>query len=195
MADVAESECIVMQAISSLLSLAPATALLVTLDADSKPLCEEVLNANLVHNGDILKVHSCVCEHVEYVLSSCTVIVCTPWRSIVCGWSAYLLLTCTMVLQVLPGARVPADGEVMTGDSYVDEALITGEPLPVVKRPGDAVIGGTVNGSGTFNMQATRVGANTTLNQVRVRSEVSPCTALLLQNQVLSGTAKPFPPS
>lgn len=87
-----------------------------------------------------------------------------------------------MFLQVLPGARVPADGEVMTGESYVDEALITGEPLPVVKRPGDAVISGTVNGPGTFNMQATRVGANTTLNQVRVPSEVP------------LGTAKPWQP-
>jgi len=64
------------QAISSLLSLAPATALLVTVDADNKPLSEEALNANLLHNGDILKVHSCVCAHVEYALSLCTVIVC-----------------------------------------------------------------------------------------------------------------------
>jgi len=90
-----------------------------------------------------------------------------------------------MYLQVLPGARVPADGEVMTGDSYVDEALITGEPLPVVKRPGDAVISGTVNGPGTFSMQAPRVGANTTLNQVRVSSEVPPCTAQLFAEYLL----------
>jgi hypothetical protein len=106
----------------------------------------------------------------------------------ICEWPAYLLLTGTMSLQVLPGARVPADGEVVTGDSYVDEALITGEPLPVVKRPGDAVISGTVNGSGTFNMQATRVGANTTLNQVRVPSKVLPCIALFWQ---IFGAAKP----
>lgn len=100
----------------------------------------------------------------------------------VCGWSAYLLLTGRMFLQVLPGARVPADGEVMIGESYVDEALITGEPLPVVKRPGDAVISGTVNGSGTFSMQATRVGANTTLNQVRVPSQVSLALHCFWQN-------------
>ena len=50
-----------MQAISSLLSLAPATAVLVVLDADNKPVSEEVLNANLIHNRDILKVHSSAC--------------------------------------------------------------------------------------------------------------------------------------
>lgn len=111
----------------------------------------------------------------------------------ICEWPAYLLLTGTMSLQVLPGARVPADGEVVTGDSYVDEALITGEPLPVVKRPGDAVISGTVNGSGTFNMQATRVGANTTLNQVRVPSKVLPCICTVLADIWCSKALPAFP--
>ncbi len=87
MADIAESQYTHdVQAISSLLSLAPATALLVTVDADNNPLSEEVLNANLVHNGDILKVHSFVKRHL-YAQSLSAFI--TPLRSLVCGWSAY----------------------------------------------------------------------------------------------------------
>jgi P-type E1-E2 ATPase len=51
------------------------------------------------------------------------------------------------VRQVVSGARVPADGEVVEGRSYVDESMVTGESKPLSKRPGDAVISGTVNGS------------------------------------------------
>ena len=49
------------------------------------------------------------------------------------------------MLQVVRGAKVPADGEVVSGEGFVDEALITGESMPVAKRPGDRVIGGAVN--------------------------------------------------
>jgi len=52
-----------------------------------------------------------------------------------------------MWMQVVSGARVPADGEVAEGRSYVDESMVTGESKPVGKRPGDVVISGTVNGS------------------------------------------------
>ena len=58
------------------------------------------------------------------------------------------------------------DGEVLEGASYVDESMITGEPVPVAKAQGDPVTGGTVNGSGSFQFQATRVGADTTLAQI-----------------------------
>ena len=52
--------------------------------------------------------------------------------------------------QVLPGARLPVDGEVLSGQSHADEAMLTGEAAPVAKRPGAAVIGGTINLGGTL---------------------------------------------
>ncbi len=70
------------------------------------------------------------------------------------------------VVVVRPGEKIPTDGEVIDGASAVDEKLLTGESLPVEKRPGDGVIGGTVNATGSFRFRATRVGAETTLNQI-----------------------------
>lgn len=69
-------------------------------------------------------------------------------------------------LIVRPGERIPVDGEVIRGTSYVDESMITGEPLPVAKREGAEVIGGTVNDTGVLHCRATRVGAGTTLAQI-----------------------------
>ena len=73
-------------------------------------------------------------------------------------------LSCFM--QVLPGSRIPADGKVMTGTSHVDESMLTGEALPVSKRQGDTVIGGTVNLAGMLQVQTTRVGSDTALAQI-----------------------------
>jgi Cu+-exporting ATPase len=70
------------------------------------------------------------------------------------------------VVVVRPGERVPTDGEVVDGASAVDEKLLTGESIPVAKGPGDVVIGGTVNTTGSFRFRTTRVGAETTLNQI-----------------------------
>ena len=70
------------------------------------------------------------------------------------------------VLMVRPGERIPVDGQVTQGSSYVDESMITGEPVPVVKAEGAVVTGGTVNGAGNIRFQATRVGADTTLAQI-----------------------------
>lgn len=69
-------------------------------------------------------------------------------------------------LRVRPGDKVPLDGEVLEGRSNVDESMITGEPLPVAKVAGAQVIGGTLNGQGSFVMRADRVGADTMLAQI-----------------------------
>jgi Cu+-exporting ATPase len=75
-------------------------------------------------------------------------------------------------LRVRPGERVPVDGVVLEGSSSVDESLMTGEPIPIEKTDGSRVIGGTVNGTGTFVMRAERVGSETLLAQiVRMVSE------------------------
>ncbi|MDZ7265930.1 MAG: heavy metal translocating P-type ATPase [candidate division KSB1 bacterium] len=69
-------------------------------------------------------------------------------------------------LRVRPGEKIPVDGVVIEGRSSVDESMITGEPIPVEKNPGDKVTGGTVNGAGSFVMQAQRVGSDTLLAQI-----------------------------
>ncbi len=69
-------------------------------------------------------------------------------------------------LIVKPGDRVPVDGTVISGTSYVDESMISGEPMPVAKSTGGKVIGGTVNQSGAFNFKATAIGANTALARI-----------------------------
>jgi Cu+-exporting ATPase len=69
-------------------------------------------------------------------------------------------------LRVRPGEKVPVDGVVLEGTSFVDESMISGEPIPVEKQPGEAVIGATVNGAGGFVMRAQRVGSDTVLSQI-----------------------------
>lgn len=70
------------------------------------------------------------------------------------------------VILVRPGEKVPVDGVVMEGDSAVDESMVTGESMPVTKRPGDEVVGSTLNTLGTFRFRATRVGQETVLAQI-----------------------------
>ncbi len=67
---------------------------------------------------------------------------------------------------VRPGERIPVDGLVLDGQSAVDESMLSGEPLPVDKQPGDTVIGGTINGEGLLRFSATRVGKETALAQI-----------------------------
>ncbi len=69
-------------------------------------------------------------------------------------------------LRIRPGEKVPVDGTVVEGSSSVDEAMLTGEPIPVEKGAGDKVIGATVNGTGSLIMRADRVGAETLLSQI-----------------------------
>jgi Cu+-exporting ATPase len=70
------------------------------------------------------------------------------------------------ILLIQPGAQIPADGTVIQGSSSINESAITGEPIPVLKSPGDAVIGGTVNGTGVFDMVVTQAGKDTALSQI-----------------------------
>ncbi len=69
-------------------------------------------------------------------------------------------------LQVLPGEKIPVDGEVCEGKTTVDESMLTGESMPVLKQPGDTVAAGTINQSGAIVMRATRTGQETTVAQM-----------------------------
>lgn len=69
-------------------------------------------------------------------------------------------------VKIVPGDKIPADGTVIRGESSVDESMVTGEVMPVSKTIGESVIGGTVNGSGTFDMNVTRAGKDTALAQI-----------------------------
>ena len=70
------------------------------------------------------------------------------------------------VVVIRPGNKIPVDGEVLEGESQVDESMLTGESMPVEKKPGDTVIGATINKSGSFKYRATKVGADTALAQI-----------------------------
>jgi Cu+-exporting ATPase len=70
------------------------------------------------------------------------------------------------VVVVRPGGRVPVDGAVLSGESHVDESMVTGEPIPVMRRAGDRIIGGTISTDGTFTFRAERVGKEMMLAQI-----------------------------
>ena len=70
------------------------------------------------------------------------------------------------VILVRPGEKIPVDGEIIDGSSTIDEAMVTGESVPVKKQPGDEVIGATINKTGSFKFRATRVGKDTFLAQI-----------------------------
>ncbi|WP_435271529.1 heavy metal translocating P-type ATPase [Streptomyces sp. 1222.5] len=69
-------------------------------------------------------------------------------------------------IAIRPGEKIPVDAEVVSGSSAVDESMVTGEPIPVTKRPADTVIGATVNGTGSLHVRAAKVGADTMLAQI-----------------------------
>ena len=75
-------------------------------------------------------------------------------------------VTTETIVEIRPGERVPVDGEVIEGQSYIDESMITGEPIPVKKQVGDQVVGGTVNQNGTLNFRATAIGDSSVLAQI-----------------------------
>lgn len=70
------------------------------------------------------------------------------------------------IVRVRPGEKIPVDGELTEGSSHVDESMLTGEPVPVTKKVGDEVVGGSVNKSGSFLFKATRIGKDTALSQI-----------------------------
>ena len=70
------------------------------------------------------------------------------------------------ILRVKPGEKVPLDGKIVDGSSSIDESMVTGESIPVSKQVGDDVIGGTMNREGSFKMEVTKIGMNTTLQQI-----------------------------
>ncbi|MBP1872751.1 Cu+-exporting ATPase [Ensifer adhaerens] len=90
---------------------------------------------------------------------------------------------------VRPGDRVPVDGIVVEGNSYVDESMITGEPVPVEKTAGADVVGGTINKTGSFTFRATKVGADTVLAQIIRMVEQAQGAKLPIQSLVDKVTA------
>ncbi|CAI5962469.1 unnamed protein product [Closterium sp. NIES-65] len=110
------------EAIQKLLQLAPATAVLVDVNADGKVVAEREVDSRLLQRGDVLRV--------------------------------------------LPGARVPTDGVIVTGTTHVNESMLTGEAAPVAKGPGLRLLGGTVNLSARVLLRATQVGSETALAQI-----------------------------
>lgn len=97
------------------------------------------------------------------------------------------------VVMIRPGERVPVDGKVIDGTSYVDEAMISGEPVPVKKVAGDAVTGGTVNGAGSLRFEVTRVGADTMLAGIIRMVEEAQGSKLPIQALVDQITARFVP--
>jgi Cu+-exporting ATPase len=92
-------------------------------------------------------------------------------------------------LLVRPGEKIAVDGEVTEGSSFVDESMITGEPMPVAKGAGDTVVGGTINKTGSFSFRATKVGSDTVLAQIIQMVERAQASKLPIQALVDKVTA------
>ncbi|WP_439108970.1 HAD-IC family P-type ATPase [Halomonas flagellata] len=88
------------------------------------------------------------------------------------------------IVLVRPGEKIPVDGTVIEGSSFVDESMITGEPVPVRKEAGVDVVGGTINKVGSFTFEATKVGADTLLAQIVRMVEQAQGSKLLIQAMV-----------
>jgi Cu+-exporting ATPase len=85
---------------------------------------------------------------------------------------------------VRPGEKIPVDGEVVEGESHVDEAMISGEPIPVAKGPGASVVGASVNGAGSLTVRATKVGADAMLAQILRAVEQAQAAKLPIQGVI-----------
>ncbi|WP_428411773.1 heavy metal translocating P-type ATPase [Pararhizobium sp.] len=85
------------------------------------------------------------------------------------------------IVRIRPGEKVPVDGRLVDGGSYVDESMITGEPVAVKKSAGDDVVGGTINKTGSFTFEATKIGADTLLAQIVKMVEAAQGSKLPIQ--------------
>ncbi|GGA65161.1 copper-transporting ATPase 1 [Pelagibacterium lentulum] len=85
------------------------------------------------------------------------------------------------IVHIRPGDKIPVDGRVLSGSSYVDEAMITGEPVPAQKTEGAEVVGGTINKTGAFTFEATRIGRDTVLAQIIAMVEAAQGAKLPIQ--------------
>ncbi|MFC0808889.1 copper-translocating P-type ATPase [Ensifer sp. P24N7] len=85
------------------------------------------------------------------------------------------------VIRIRPGEKIPVDGKVIEGSSYVDESMVTGEPVPVQKAAGSEVVGGTINKNGSFTFKATKVGSETLLAQIIKMVEAAQGSKLPIQ--------------
>ncbi len=85
------------------------------------------------------------------------------------------------LVRVKPGEKIPVDGEVLEGSTYIDESMVTGEPVPALKEAESEVIGGTINGSGSITFRATRVGAETLLARIVRMVEEAQASKLPIQ--------------
>src|SRR5207253_2809641 len=94
------------------------------------------------------------------------------------------------VLAVRPGDTIPVDGVVIEGSSYVDESMLTGEPVPVAKVPGDYVVGGTRNQQGAFRFRATKIGTDTALARIVAMGRAARAGVLFRNATVLEAAAK-----
>ncbi len=97
------------------------------------------------------------------------------------------------VIRIRPGEKVPVDGIVVSGESYVDEAMITGEPVPVLKSVDSEVVGGTINKTGSFTFRATKVGSDTLLAQIIKMVEAAQGSKLPIQALVDKVTGRFVP--
>jgi heavy metal translocating P-type ATPase len=88
------------------------------------------------------------------------------------------------MIEIRPGERIPVDGEVVEGNSFIDESMISGEPVPVEKQRGATVIGGTINQTGALTVRATQVGAHTVLAQIIQMVEQAQSAKLPIQTLV-----------
>ena len=110
----------------------------------------------------------------------------TAWVKGDAGWSEQPIdvLSVGDEIRVRPGEKIPVDGQVIEGESWVDESMITGEPMPVTRQAGDRLIGGTLNTRGSLVMRATQVGADTVLAHIIRLVEQAQGTKLPIQRLV-----------
>ena len=144
-----------------LLCLTPETACVVELEPNSGAIVSSFeVASHLLHIGDILKVGGSS-HWGDRDLNSLACLSSSDPSPPPCS------LFC---LQILPGGRIPTDGVVVSGEGFVNEAMISGEAKPAYKHPGDPVVGGTVSqgggGVGLLLIRVTRVGSDTVLSQI-----------------------------